>query len=255
MSLNIFELNEVTKSYERKIVLSSLSFFIKRGESIALIGPSGSGKTTLLNSLACINKIDSGSILIDGKSSTSYKNPKKLAKKVGIIRQQFDLVRELPVVHNVLAGRFSDWGFLKSLISLIIPRDLDMAKVALERVGLLDKLYERTADLSGGQQQRVAIARLIVQNPEVILADEPVASLDPTRSEDILSILTSISKENNKTLIASLHSVEYAKKYFDRIIALRDGKIYFDLESSNVSEDDLAELYKIDDTKEPSTNE
>ncbi|MEF9951959.1 MAG: phosphonate ABC transporter ATP-binding protein [Clostridium sp.] len=241
----IFNLNNISKNFGEIEVLSSLSLSIKKGELIALIGPSGAGKTTLLNTLATIVKPDSGKLLIDGIDSTSYTNRKKLAKKIGIIRQQFDLIGPLPVIHNVLAGRLNEWGIFKSALSLIVPQDKAIASKALNRVGILDKIYNRTSELSGGQQQRVALARLLVQNPQVILADEPVSSLDPARSEDVLSIMVNLVKEENQTLIASLHSIKYAKKYFNRIIALRDGKVYFDLPSSKVNDDVLTSLYTI----------
>lgn len=241
----IISLNQISKTYERKIALSSLSFTVDKGELIALIGPSGAGKTTLLNIMASILTPDEGEIFIDGTPLSDFKDQKKRAKKIGVIRQQFDLVGELPVIHNVLAGRLSGWGVFKSVLSLLIPQDKQYAVKALERVGLLDKLYDRTSILSGGEQQRVALARLLVQNPEIILADEPVASLDPARAEDILDLLANIAVEEKQTLIASLHSVEYAKKYFDRIIALKNGEIFFDLPAASVSDDHIESLYKL----------
>lgn len=239
----MFKLNNISKTYGKNEALSSLSFNIEKGELVALIGPSGAGKTTLLNSIANIVKPDMGDILIDDQHINSYKNNKVFAKKIGIIRQQFDLVNQLPVIHNVLAGRLNEWGFIKSFVSLIFPQDKKYAINALERVGLIDKLYEKTSNLSGGEQQRVALARLLVQNPEAILADEPISSLDPARAEDIMSILTKIVKEENLTLIASLHSVEFAIKYFNRIIGLKNGKIFFDLPSEKVSDALLKDLY------------
>lgn len=242
---NIFELKEISKVYEKNVALSPLSINIKKGELVALIGPSGAGKTTLLNTLANILKPDSGELHIDGVISTEYKTGKQLAKKVGIIRQQFDLVGQLPVVQNVLAGCLAEWGFFKSLLSLLFPQDKEVAVGALERVGLLEKIYEKTSTLSGGEQQRVAMARLLVQKPEIILADEPVASLDPARAEDILSMLTRLVQEEKQTLVASMHSVEYAKKYFNRIIALREGKVYFDLPTERVTKKHLSDLYDL----------
>ncbi|MCM3664100.1 phosphonate ABC transporter ATP-binding protein [Mesobacillus subterraneus] len=241
----IISLNQISKTYERKIALSSLSFSVNKGESIALIGPSGAGKTTLLNIMASILTPDEGEIFIDGSPLSDFKDQRKRAKKIGVIRQQFDLVGELPVIHNVLAGRLSDWGVFKSLLSFLIPQDKQYAVKALERVGLMDKLYDRTSILSGGEQQRVALARLLVQNPEIILADEPVASLDPARAEDILDLLANIAVEEKQTLMASLHSVEYAKKYFDRIIALKNGEIFFDLPAASVTDAHIASLYKL----------
>jgi phosphonate transport system ATP-binding protein len=248
-SKDIFQLNGISKIYERKIALSSLSLSIKKGEIVALIGPSGAGKTTLLNILANIIMPDQGNLFIDSLPMDIYKSSKLLAKKVGIIRQQFDLVSPLPVIHNVLAGKLADWGFFKSLLSLIFPQEKATAVKALDRVGLLDKLYEKTANLSGGEQQRVALARLMVQKPEVILADEPVASLDPARAEDLLLMLTKLVIEENQTLVASLHSVEYAKKYFTRIIALREGTVFFDLPAEKVTDEALSSLYTLKELK------
>lgn len=245
--MDIIEVNHVTKQFERKIALSSLSFHVKKGETVALIGPSGAGKSTLLNILAGITSADSGMYLLDGSPIHQYKKRKELAKKIGVIRQQFDLIAALPVIHNVLAGRLGDWGFFKSMLSLFLPQEKQLAADALNRVGLLDKIYDQTSRLSGGEQQRVALARLLVQSPEVILADEPVASLDPARAEDVLAMLTKLVKEENQTLVMSLHSVEYAKKYFQRIIALREGKIFFDLPTEEITEEQLTVLYALKD--------
>jgi phosphonate transport system ATP-binding protein len=244
-SKTMIEANRITKQYERKIALSSLSFSINQGELVALIGPSGAGKTTLLNTIAGLVPLHKGSLLIDGKPVKNYKKGKTFAKKVGVIRQQFDLIGPLAVIHNVLAGKLADWGFLKSLLSLLIPQDKALAIQALERVGLSEKSYELTSNLSGGEQQRVAMARLMVQTPEIILADEPVASLDPARANDVLAMLTQIVTEENQTLIASLHSVEYARKYFTRIISLKNGELFFDLPTEKVTDALLAELYQL----------
>ncbi|MGG3564441.1 ATP-binding cassette domain-containing protein [Neobacillus rhizosphaerae] len=246
MSSNIkIEAKNISKHYERKIALSSLSFSIKEGELVALIGPSGAGKTTLLNAIAGLVPLNSGDLLIDTKLLTSYKKGKAFAKKVGVIRQQFDLIGPLAVIHNVLAGKLADWGLFKSLLSLLVPQEKDLAVRALERVGLAEKVYDITSSLSGGEQQRVAMARLMVQKPELILADEPVASLDPARADDVLAMLTKIIIEEKQTLIASLHSVEYARKYFTRIISLKDGEIFFDLPTNQVTDELLNDLYQL----------
>jgi phosphonate transport system ATP-binding protein len=241
----MIEAKNISKHFERKIALSSLSFSIKQGELVALIGPSGAGKTTLLNSIAGIESLENGELLIDNKPLKEYKRGKRFAKKIGVIRQQFDLIGPLAVIHNVLAGKLSEWSLIKSLLSLLVPQEKEIALKALNRVGLADKLYEITATLSGGEQQRVAMARLMVQNPEIILADEPVASLDPARADDVLAMLTKIVAEENQTLLASLHSVEYARKYFTRIISLKNGEIMFDLPTEKVSDELLKELYQL----------
>lgn len=249
-SQNIIELNDVSVSFDGKIALSSLSLLIKKGERIALIGPSGAGKSTLLNVLSLSNVSGTGNIMIDGQPPSFYRNRKVRAKKIGVIRQQFDLVNALPVIHNVLAGKLADWSLFRSVLSLVIPQEKVMAEQALSRVGLGHKILEQTGSLSGGEQQRVALARLLVQQPEIILADEPVASLDPARAEDVLGILTKLVQEENQTLITSLHSVDYAKKYFTRVIGLREGGMVFDLPVDQLTDRHLKELYKLRETSE-----
>lgn len=242
----IYELHNITKTFGEKKIISSLSINLKRNELVAIIGPSGAGKTTLLNILANVIQPNGGQILLDQKPIQNYKNSKIYAKKVGIINQQFNLVGKLAVINNVLAGRFNEWNLGKSLLSLIIPQDKKIALNALERVGMKAFTNEKTENLSGGEQQRVAIARILVQNPEIILADEPVSSLDPTRADDILEILTTIAKTEKKSFIAVIHSIGLARKYFDRIIAMKDGMVVFDLPANKVTDDELANLYKIE---------
>ncbi|PLR81552.1 phosphonate ABC transporter ATP-binding protein [Bacillus sp. V33-4] len=244
-SETVIKTNQLAKSYDGKTVLSDLSLSVTRGELVAVIGPSGAGKTTLLNLLALIEDPDGGTLLIDGQAPSKIKGRKQRAKKIGVIRQQFDLVNELAVIHNTLAGKLAEWGFFKSLFSLVFPREKNLAKQALTRVGLLDKMFTRTSKLSGGEQQRVAMARLLLQKPEIILADEPVASLDPARAEDVLSMLTSLVREEQQTLVSSLHSVDYARKYFTRIIGIRKGQILFDRPASAVTDAELKSLYEI----------
>lgn len=244
-SKEIIKFKNITKKFKGNIALSSLSFNINKGELVALIGPSGSGKTTLLNLLSKIQTANTGDIFIENTNIKDYKSNKLYAKKVGMIRQQFDLIDELTVINNVLAGRLNQWNILKSLLSLIIPQEKKLAVNALKRVGIEEKLFSKTSTLSGGQQQRVALARLLVQNPNIILADEPVSSLDPTRAEDVLSLLISLAKENNKTLITSIHSIKYTKKYFDRVIGLRNGELFFDLPVNELNEGLLTELYSL----------
>lgn len=244
-STNTLEIKNVSKSFDGKVILDNLSITIHKGDLVALIGPSGTGKTTLLNIMANIIDPDMGKILINNVISSNIKDRKERAKKIGVMRQQFDLVNQLPVIQNVLIGRLNEWKFTKSLLSLIIPQDKQLAENALNRVGLSDKIYEKTGNLSGGEQQRVALARLLVQNPEIILADEPVSSLDPARAEDLLSLMIKLVKEENQTLIASLHSVDYVKKYFTRIIGMRNGSIVFDLPPEELSNKVLESLYDL----------
>lgn len=243
ISKNIFRITNLSQIYEGKEVLSIPELSINLGEKIALIGSSGAGKSTLLGILSGTIDTYKGDIYIQNLPLKVCVSQNKFHKKVGIIRQHFDLVGELSVINNVLAGLLGEWGFFKSLFSLFIPQEKKKALSALTRVGLNHKLYRKTSTLSGGEQQRVALARILVQNPEVILADEPVASLDPKRAEDILKLLVKLVDEENETLITSLHSVEYAKKYFTRIIALKDGEIFFDLKPKEITEEILSSLY------------
>ena len=236
-------ISNLSQMYEGKEVLYFPSLTIYSEEKIAIIGSSGAGKSTFLNILSGNNQTYSGDIIIDEKNILEYIEKNILYKKIGIVRQQFDLVEELSVLNNVLAGKLGEWGFFKSLFSLFFPQEKQEAEEALSSVGLDNFLYRKTSTLSGGEKQRVAIARILLQNSEIILADEPVASLDPKRARNILGILKKVTKKQNKTLIVSLHSVDLAKEFFDRIIGLKDGKIYFDLKSSELTEEYLSTLY------------
>lgn len=243
MGKEIIKIEHACKQYGEKKVLDDFSLTIGKGETIALIGSSGTGKTTLFNVITGTTDLDAGSVLIDGKEGSTYSS-KAMAKKLGMMTQKFDLVNELSVIHNVLAGRLADWSFLKSLISLIHPMEKSVAQEVLEQVNLSDKIYEKVSNLSGGEQQRVALARVLVQNPEILLADEPIASLDPTLSESVIRMLINLTKEHDITLLCSIHSVEYAVKYFDRVIGLKDGKLFIDGATKDISEEQLTELYK-----------
>jgi phosphonate transport system ATP-binding protein len=160
--------------------------------------------------------------------------------------QGFDLVPSLAVVHNVLAGRLGAWSLGRSLVSLVVPREVALARAALDRVGIAEKLYVRTSRLSGGEQQRVALARLLVQEPRVILADEPVSSVDPARAEDLLAMLVDIAGEEGRTLVASMHAVPLALRYFSRVVALRAGRVIFDRPTASVTTLDLDALYALE---------
>lgn len=239
----LLSLHSATKHFGNQAVLDNVSFSVNQGEIIALVGPSGSGKSTLMNAMMKSVSLDSGEILLDGRNIQTYQNNKIYAQKVGMLHQQYHLVKQLEVVHNVLAGRLNHWGLWRSLLSLVKPQERELALSALQAVGLGEKITKPTSELSGGEQQRVAIARLLVQDPMLILADEPVSALDPVNAHNVLSLLTGLVRDNGKTLIASMHSVEYAKAYFDRMIGIQAGKIVFDLPSSEVSQARLNELY------------
>ncbi len=247
MDAPILALDLVTKAYPRRVALHPLSLDVGRGAAVAVAGPSGSGKTTLLHLIAGVIQPDSGTIDLDGRRLADLAPGRDLSGLVGVIHQQLDLVPHLSVIHNVLAGRLGRWSLARSLWSLVSPRDRDTAVAALERVGLADRLYERTSRLSGGEQQRVAIARLLLQDPLVIVADEPVAALDPARAADLMGLLVTVARESGKTLVASLHSIELARGHFDRLIGLRQGQVSFDAPVSEVSDETLDGLYDLEE--------
>jgi phosphonate transport system ATP-binding protein len=239
----------ISKSYGRVQALAPLSITISHGERVALAGPSGSGKTTLLYLLAGVIQPDSGDLLLAGQDLTGQKPGKEKAGLVGLIHQQYDLVPHLSVLHNVLAGRLGQWSLFRSLISLVWPQDRQVAEAALAQMGIADKIHERTSHLSGGEQQRVAMARLMLQGSRVILADEPVSSLDPARAEDLLENLTALAGGSGKTLVASIHSPQLMRKHFSRVIGLREGRIEFDIPSEEVTDQVLEKLYDLEQSE------
>jgi phosphonate transport system ATP-binding protein len=244
----VLELSRVVVRYGPVRALSGVDLTVRPGERIALIGPSGAGKSTVIRLLNGTALATEGSVRVldvdfAGASSRAVRN---VQRRLGTIHQQFDLVDQLRVVHNVNAGRLGSWSLWKSALSLVLPRDVDRARHALERVGIGDKLYERTATLSGGEQQRVAIARVLVQRPAAILADEPIASLDPVRGREVINLLHDISIETGSTLLASLHDVEVALDRFERVIGLRSGMVAFDSSPRELSRDQLDELYALE---------
>lgn len=243
----VFELNNVTKRFGELAALQDVNLSIRAEERVALVGPSGAGKSTLLSLLNGTQRPDSGRVSVLGQDLTSLKNRqlRQTQRQVGTIYQQFHLVDQLAVIHNVNAGRLGNWSAGRALLSLIWPQEKEEAYDALARVGIPEKLFERTSQLSGGQQQRVAIARVLVQNPVAILADEPIASLDPERAKEVMNLLSNLVVELNKTLVVSVHAIEFAYSHCERIVGLRDGRILFDLPSAEVTPDHVQALYQI----------
>jgi len=239
------DLDGVRKRYAGLAAVDGVSLAVAQGQTVALVGPSGAGKTTLLRLMAGSLAPDDGVVRLHGRDIGALTPGRELAGLVGIVAQQYDLVPNLSALQNVLAGRLGSWSLWRSLLSLVAPRDKPLAMRALERVGVADQAYQRAGLLSGGEQQRVAIARVLVQDPVVVLADEPVASLDPARAADVLQLLTGIARENGKTLMASMHAVELAMGHFDRLVGVRDGTVRFDAAPSAVTEAMLANLYAL----------
>jgi len=240
------DLDGVRKRYGGLAAVDGVSLAVAQGQTVALVGPSGAGKTTLLRLMAGSLAPDDGVVRLHGRDIGALTPGRELAGLVGIVAQQYDLVPNLSALQNVLAGHLGSWSLWRSLLSLVAPRDKPLAMRALERVGVADQAYQRAGLLSGGEQQRVAIARVLVQDPAVVLADEPVSSLDPARAADVLQLLTGIARENGKTLMASMHAVELAMGHFDRLVGVRDGTVRFDAAPSAVTEAMLANLYALD---------
>lgn len=245
--LPILELRCATKNYGSVQSLVNINLRINAGERVALVGASGAGKSTLIGLLNGTLIPSQGEVWVLGHNLTHLRSQslRQIQHRIGTIYQQFHLVDNLRVVHNVNAGHLGRWSFLKAAFSLIYPLEVETAVKALTQVGIPEKLYARTDTLSGGQQQRVAIARVLVQNPHIILADEPVSSLDPERSREILELLQRLSQDLGKTLVSSLHDFDFACKYYQRIVGLRQGRILFDVAASDVSTAMVKELYRI----------
>ena len=244
----VFVLRNVTKVFGRSAVLEDINLEVASGERVALIGPSGAGKTTLLGLLNGTLNPTQGEVCTLGQnlSRLSRSARQQVQRDIGTIHQQFHLVNNLRVIHNVNAGHLGRWSFARALISLFWPLEVELARSALEQVGIADKLYETTGHLSGGQQQRVALARALVQNPKVILADEPIASLDPERGRELMDLLHHLSQKSNKTLVTSIHSVHFARSHFQRLIGLREGRIVFDCSADDVTPAMIEALYRIE---------
>jgi phosphonate transport system ATP-binding protein len=241
-----YRLEKVRKVFGRRVVaLNGIDMRIQRGERVALIGPSGAGKTTLFRLLNCTLRPTAGKLWINGEDIETLhgKRLRRTRCLIGTVYQQHNLVPRLRVIHNVLAGQLGRWSTLRSLTSLAKPHDIELADKALRQVGIPEKIFERTDELSGGQQQRVAIARVLMQDPEVILADEPVSSVDPTLASSIVRLLIDISESTRKTLVVSLHSVDLALAYFPRIIGMKNGATVFDVAPDRISDEMLGELY------------
>ena len=247
----IFELTTVTKRFGQLHALKDISLVVKKGERVVLIGPSGAGKSTLLRLLNGSEQADEGEVKLFGQAADQLSTAqlRRLQQRIGTIYQQFHLVNNLRVVHNINAGKLGRWSLWRAILSLIRPQEVPDALAALEQVGIPEKLYDRTDQLSGGQQQRVAIARVLVQDPDAILADEPIASLDPERAREVMDLLGDLAGKMGKTLVVSVHTVHFARTHFDRVIGLRAGEILFDLAPSALTDADIEALYRLEDAE------
>jgi phosphonate transport system ATP-binding protein len=239
----MLEINNLKKTFENgSPALKGVDLKINKGEFVSILGPSGSGKTTLLRTINGLETSTGGEIYFDNKK-VNNNNISEVQKKTGMIFQEFNLVNNLSAINNVLTGLLNSSNKFLSLFYLFSKEQKIEALRSLETVGLLEKSHNRSDELSGGQRQRVGIARAIIKKPLLLLADEPVASLDPKSSNLILSLLKKINQEFGTTILCNLHQVDLAKKYSDRVVGLIDGKIIFDEKSVNINEVYLKKIY------------
>ncbi|HUV26870.1 MAG TPA: phosphonate ABC transporter ATP-binding protein [Anaerolineales bacterium] len=242
----MLEINNLKKIYPGDVLaLDNVTFKVEPGEFMAVIGLSGSGKSTLLR---CINRLiepTAGEIIWNGMDITQASQDEmlRIRRKIGMVFQHFNLVSRSKVLTNVLAGRLGYVNPFMSVLNRFPQKDIDLAMHQLERVGITDQAYKRADELSGGQQQRVGIARAMVQEPEMILADEPVASLDPVLAHTIMQYLEQINKEDGVMILCSLHFLDLVHRYADRAIALNEGLLMYDGPPSGIDDEKFKEIY------------
>ncbi|NEQ54318.1 MAG: phosphonate ABC transporter ATP-binding protein [Leptolyngbya sp. SIO3F4] len=222
----------VSKSFKGQPALRDVSMQVSAGEMVALVGASGSGKSTLLRNLNGLQQADAGRVEIFGNvlqlEGELHSKARQIRSQVGFIFQQFNLVNRLTALENVLVGNLSQVPMWRSLVRNFTKTEKMRALAALERVGILNQAHKRASALSGGQQQRVAIARCLMQGARIILADEPIASLDPDSARKVMELLTILNEEQGITVVTSLHQVQVVQRYFKRSVALRQGEVCFD---------------------------
>jgi phosphonate transport system ATP-binding protein len=245
----VLSIRDVAKTFGTRRALDGVSIEIGRGEMVALIGPSGSGKSTLLRSISGLQTIDAGSGVIsafgdDVQSGGRLTDRMRRARiRIGFIAQSFNLVGRLSLFTNVVLGALGRISFLQGLLGLWPTETRLSAMQALHRVGVSDYATQRANTLSGGQQQRGAIARALVQKAKVILADEPVASLDPVSARKVMEILRDLNRTDGLTVLVTLHQVDYALRYCDRVVALKAGRLVYDGPSSGLDKARLIDIY------------
>jgi len=237
----------LSKVYERGeiLALNDISFSVKKGEFLVVIGLSGSGKSTLLR---CVNRLiepTAGKVFFEGADVTAAppRQLLRIRRQMGMIFQQFNLVKRSTVLTNVLAGRLGYVNPWLSVIHRFPPSDVELAMTNLDRVGIREQAYKRADELSGGQQQRVGIARALMQQPTLLMADEPVSALDPATSHSVMKYLEQMNQEDGVTVIASLHFLSLARRYGTRILALKDGEIVFEGSPDDIDEARFKEIY------------
>ncbi|MDR7073933.1 phosphonate ABC transporter ATP-binding protein [Fictibacillus barbaricus] len=242
----MIEFKNVSKVYPNGTIgLNDINLTIEPGEFVVIVGLSGAGKSTLLRSINRLHEITDGEIVIHGQSITKAagKELLKIRRDIGMIFQNFNLVKRSSVLKNVLSGRVGYHSTLRTVLGMFPKEDIDLSLRALERVNILEKAYSRADELSGGQQQRVSIARALAQEAKIILADEPVASLDPLTTVQVMDDLQRINRELGITTIVNLHFIDLARQYATRIIGLRAGEVVFDGPVSDATDEKFSEIY------------
>jgi phosphonate transport system ATP-binding protein len=232
-------------AYGGRCVLEDIDLRIAPGERVAVIGPSGAGKTTLFRLIAGLVKPAAGRALTLGEDTRRLRGRRlaRLRRELGFLHQQDNLIPQLRVVHNVLMGRLGHWSLARALLSLLWPQQIERARAALARVELADKLWALPDALSGGQQQRVAVARLIVQQPRLVLADEPVSALDLRLGREIIGLLCALARRDGATLVVNLHTLDLLQGHFERVVALRAGRVFWQGAPEQITQPLLRELY------------
>lgn len=242
----LLQVSQIMKSYDGvRPALNDVSFSIKKGEFVSVIGPSGAGKSTLLRCINRMIEVSSGEVRFEGVSvgELNRRDLKRLRSQIGMIFQHYNLVDRLTVIENVLHGRLGSKSTLAGAMGRYSRDEKLRAMDVIGMLGLGDQIYQRCDRLSGGQKQRVGIGRALVQDPKMILCDEPIASLDPNASRVIMEQLKSFSEKMHITLIVNLHQVDVALKYSDRILGVNKGRIVFDGRPDELSPDHIAEIY------------
>ena len=239
----MISIRNLRKSYGSNHVLHGIDMDVKAGEFVVMLGLSGAGKSTLLRCMNGLNQPDSGQLQVGGIDLMRRHSRRELARHVAMVFQHHNLVQRLSVRKNVLTGRLGQVGTLASVLQLFKQSDIALADSCLQRVGLAHKADERTEALSGGQMQRVGIARALAQQPQVILADEPVASLDPKTARSVLQYLRDATRELGIAVVCNLHQVDYAREFGDRIVGLSQGRMVFDGVPAMLDEAALNAIY------------
>ncbi|WP_417666981.1 phosphonate ABC transporter ATP-binding protein [Roseibium sp.] len=240
----------VTKTFGTRTAVDSVSFSIEKPQMIGVIGRSGAGKSTLLRMINRLTPATSGRIVFNDRDILSLKGAEKRRwqRDCAMVFQQFNLVPRLDVVTNVMLGRLNAHSTLKSLFNIFSADDVNTALAALDRLGIVQEAPKRAEELSGGQQQRVAIARALMQDPHMVLADEPIASLDPMNAKIVMDSLREIHERDNKVVLCNLHTLDTARSYCDRVIGMRDGKMVFDGAPELLTTNVAREIYGADES-------